>query len=75
MSKKPKIFLRRIILLNMEPAEKKIITQDIIQKRRLPYSVELIEVEGDKYTVVNNFGSEITYIKKDETYFLKEELE
>lgn len=59
----------------MEPAEKKIIIQEIIEKRRLPYALELIEVKGDEYKVINNFGSEITYIKKDDDYFLQSELE
>lgn len=59
----------------MESAEKKQIVQDIIEKRRLPYSVELIEIEGDKYKIINNFGSEITYIKKDNNYYLPSELE
>jgi hypothetical protein len=62
-------------MINMEAAEKKRIIQDIIEKRRLPYALELIEVKGDEYTVINNFGSEITYIKKDDDYFLKSELE
>ncbi|TFG01027.1 MAG: hypothetical protein EU541_00625 [Promethearchaeota archaeon] len=59
----------------MEPAEKKRIIQEITEKRRLPYSLELIEVNGDEYTVINNFGSEITYIKKNDDYFLRSELE
>ncbi len=58
----------------MEETEKRKIIQDIIKKRRLPYSLDLVEVEGDKYIVINNFGSTITYIKKDEDYFLEEEL-
>jgi hypothetical protein len=59
----------------MESAEKKRIIQDIIEKRRLPYSLDLVEVDGDKYKVINNFGSEITYIKKGEDYYLQSELE
>jgi len=33
-----------------------------------------LKVEGNKYHVRNNFGSEIVYIKKDDNYFLEEEL-
>ncbi len=55
----------------MAEKEKEII-DDIISKRRLPYSVELLEVSGDKYTVLTNFGSKISYIKKDDDYFLAE---
>ncbi|MHA1724920.1 MAG: hypothetical protein ACTSYC_01145 [Promethearchaeota archaeon] len=58
----------------MDEAEKRKIEQDIIKKRRLPYSLDLIEVNGDKYIVLNNFGSTITYIKKGDEYFLEEEL-
>jgi len=53
--------------------EKKII-EDIINQRRLPYSIQIVKVEGDKYTIRNNFGSTIVYIKKEENYFLEEEL-
>ncbi|MHA1803789.1 MAG: hypothetical protein ACTSU4_04585 [Promethearchaeota archaeon] len=58
----------------MDEAEKRKIEQDIIKKRRLPYSLDLIEVNGDKYVVLNNYGSTITYIKKGDEYFLEEEL-
>ena len=53
--------------------EKKII-EDIINQRRLPYSIQIVKVEGDKYTIRNNFGSIIVYIKKGENYFLEEEI-
>jgi hypothetical protein len=52
----------------MAKKEKEII-DDIISKRRLPYSIELLEVSGDKYTVLSNFGSKVIYIKKGEDYF------
>ena len=51
----------------MAKKEKEII-DDIISKRRLPYSIELLEVSGDKYTVLSNFGSKVIYIKKGEDY-------
>jgi len=51
----------------MAEKEKEII-DDIISKRRLPYSIELLEVSGDKYTVLTNFGSKICYIKKEDDY-------
>lgn len=59
----------------MDSFEQKQIIDDILQKRSLSYSIELVEVQGEKYTVRNTFGSAITYIKKGENYFLEEELE
>ncbi|MBN1215005.1 MAG: hypothetical protein JXA99_06120 [Candidatus Lokiarchaeota archaeon] len=58
----------------MDPKEEKAIIKDIIDKRRLPYSLQILEIQGDKYKVLNNFGSEIVYIKKGENYFLEDEL-
>ncbi len=58
----------------MEPAEEKKIVDDIIKNRRLSYSIEILEVEGDKYTVRNNFGSTIVYYKKGKNYLLEDEL-
>ncbi|MFX1478515.1 MAG: hypothetical protein ACFFCI_10345 [Promethearchaeota archaeon] len=62
-------------MLIMDPNEEKKIVQDILNKRRLSYSIEILDVQGDKYTVRNNFGSTIVYIKKDDDFFLQEELE
>ena len=59
----------------MDSNEEKKIIEDILNKRRLSYSIEILDVQGDKYTVRNNFGSTMIYIKKDEDYFLQEELE
>jgi hypothetical protein len=59
----------------MDPKEEKKIIEDIVQQRSLSYSLELLEVQGDKYKMRNNFGSEIIYIKKDGSYYLEEELE
>ncbi|MBY9006328.1 MAG: hypothetical protein KGD63_06185 [Candidatus Lokiarchaeota archaeon] len=58
----------------MNPKEERTLRKDIINKRRLPYSLEILEVQGDKYKVLTNFGSEIVYIKKGDAYFLEEEL-
>lgn len=58
----------------MDPAEEKKIVNEIIKDRRLSYSIEILEVEGDKYTVRNNFGSTIIYHKKGKNYFLEDEL-
>jgi len=44
-----------------------------MKQRRLPYSIELLEIDGDKYTVQNNFGSNIVYIKKGENYYSVDE--
>jgi len=59
----------------MDPAEEKRIVDEILRNRRLPYSIELLDIEGDKYTVRNNFGSTVVYQKKDDNYYLEEELE
>lgn len=56
----------------MTPEEEKKIIEEIINKRSLPYSLELVEVQGDKYTVRNNFGSTIVYVKKGEEFILTE---
>jgi hypothetical protein len=58
----------------MDTAEEKKIVNEIIRNRRLSYSIEILEVEGDKYTVRNNFGSTIIYYKKGKNYFLEDEL-
>jgi len=59
----------------MDFEEEKKIIEEILIQRRLSYSIEILDVQGDKYTVRNNFGSTITYIKKDDKFFLEDELE
>ena len=59
----------------MDPIEEKRIVEEILQSRRLPYSIELLDVEGEKYTVRNNFGSTVVYYKKDNGYYLETELD
>ncbi len=59
----------------MDSIEEKKIINEIMIQRRLSYSIEVLEVQGDKYTVRNNFGSTITYVKKGENYFTEAELE
>ena len=59
----------------MDSIEEKKIIDEILKARRLPYSIELLDVQGDKYTVRNNFGSQIVYIKKDENFYLEKEIE
>jgi len=59
----------------MDSKEEKKIVEDILNKRRLSYSIEILDVQGDKYTVRNNFGSTTVYIKKNGDYFLEDELE
>ncbi|MFW9773780.1 MAG: hypothetical protein ACFFEO_16635 [Candidatus Thorarchaeota archaeon] len=59
----------------MDPNEEKKIIEDILKKRRLSYSIEILDVQGDKYTVRNNFGSTIVYIKRNDDYFLESEVE
>ena len=57
----------------MDSAEEKKIVDEILIDRALSYSIELLEVEGDKYTVRNNFGSTIVYKKKGSKYILEDE--
>ena len=59
----------------MDALEEKEIVEDILKNRRIPYSIELLEVDDNKYTVRNNFGSTVVYFKKDESYYLEEELD
>jgi hypothetical protein len=59
----------------MDALEEKKIVEDILKNRRIPYSIELLEVDDNKYTVRNNFGSTVVYIKKDDKYYLEEELD
>jgi len=54
----------------MDLEEEKKIISEIIKHRRIPYSIELLDIDGDKITVRNNFGSTITYFKKGEDYIL-----
>lgn len=58
----------------MDAKEEKKIVEEILKDRRLPHSIEILDVDGDKYTIRNNFGSTIIYYKKGENYFLEEEL-
>ena len=59
----------------MEPEEEKIIINDIMIKRRLPYSIEVLDVQGNKYTVRNNFNSTIVYVKKGDEFYIEEDLD
>ncbi len=54
----------------MDLEEEKKIISEIIKHRRIPYSIELLDIDGDKITVRNNFGSTITYFKKGDDYIL-----
>ena len=57
----------------MNPEEEQQICADILKQRRLSYSFEVLEVEGDKYTIRTNFGSKIVYYKKGNHYYLEED--
>ncbi|MFX0080777.1 MAG: hypothetical protein ACFE94_03395 [Candidatus Hodarchaeota archaeon] len=59
----------------MDSKEEKKIVEDILNKRKLSYSIEILDVQGDKYTIRNNFGSTTVYIKKNNDYFLEDEIE
>jgi len=56
----------------MDFEEEKKIIEEILIQRRLSYSIEILDVQGDKYTIRNNFGSTITYIKKDDKFLLED---
>ena len=58
----------------MDAQEEKKIIEDIMKQRRLSYSIEILDVQGDKYTIRNNFSSTIVYVKKGDTYFLEDEI-
>ena len=59
----------------MDPAEEKKIVNEILKDRALSYSIELLDVEGDKYTVRNTFNSTVIYKKKGNKYFLEDEVD
>lgn len=59
----------------MDEEQEKAIIAEIRDSRRLPYSIELISVEGNTYTIRNNWGNEIVLHKEGNKYLLKEELE
>jgi hypothetical protein len=58
----------------MDYEEEKQIVEEIMKTRRLPYSIEILNVEGNKITVRNNFGSTIIYHKKGDNYLLEQEM-
>ena len=58
----------------MKLEEEKRIIEAILDQRRLSYSIEILDVQGDKITIRNNFGSTIVYVKKGENYLLEDEL-
>jgi hypothetical protein len=58
----------------MDSQEEKKIINEILNQRRLSYSIEVLDVQGDKYTIRNNFGSTITYVKKGDSYLLEKEI-
>ncbi|MFW9987199.1 MAG: hypothetical protein ACFFC3_00925 [Candidatus Odinarchaeota archaeon] len=59
----------------MDAKEEKEIIDEIMIQRRLSYSIEILDVQGDKYTVRNNFSSSIVYVKKGDHFFLESELD
>ena len=59
----------------MDALEEKKIVEEILKDRRIPYSIELLEVDNTKFTVRNNFGSTVVYFKKEDNYYLEEELD
>ncbi len=58
----------------MDAQEEKKIIEEIMKQRRMSYSIEILDVQGDKYTIRNNFGSTIVYVKKGDNYSLEEEI-
>ncbi|MCK4380209.1 MAG: hypothetical protein KAW51_03660 [Candidatus Lokiarchaeota archaeon] len=59
----------------MDSQEEKKIIEEIMSQRSLSYSIEILDIQGDKYTVRNNFGSSMMYVKKGEHFLLEGELE
>lgn len=59
----------------MDSQEEKKIIEEIMSQRRLSYSIEVLDIQGDKYTIRNNFGSSMIYVKKGEHFLLEGELE
>jgi len=59
----------------MDSQEEKKIIEEIMRQRRLSYSVEILDIQGDKYTIRNNFGSSMIYVRKGEHFLLEGELE
>jgi len=59
----------------MDEEQEKAILEEIRTSRHLPYSIEIDSVKGDVYTLKNNWGNIIVYVKKGDKYFLKKELE
>jgi hypothetical protein len=55
----------------MDFEEEKKIIEEIMNQRRLSYSIEILDVQGDKYTIRNNFGSTIIYMKKGDNFLLE----
>ena len=50
------------------------LSNEIIEKRNLPYSIKVERVEGKKIFCRNSWGNHILYIKQDNDYFLETEL-
>jgi len=61
---------------NENGSDKKIqeLSNEIVEKRNLPYSIKIERVEGNKIFCRNSWGNHIIYIKKDDDYFLESEL-
>ncbi|MFX1389463.1 MAG: hypothetical protein ACFE9Z_05295 [Promethearchaeota archaeon] len=58
----------------MDLQEEKKIIEEILKQRRLSYSIEILDVQGDRYTTRNNFGSTIIYVLKGDTFLLEDEI-
>jgi hypothetical protein len=50
------------------------IAKEIATQRNLPYSIKIEKVEENKFWCRSSWGNHITYIKKDNKYFLESEL-
>ncbi len=59
----------------MDSQEEKKIIEEIMSQRSLSYSIEILDIQGDKYTIRNNFGSSMIYVKKGAHFLLEGELE
>ena len=50
------------------------LSNEIIEKRNLPYSIKVERIEGNKVFCRNSWGNHILYIKQDDDYYLETEL-
>ncbi|MBN2155686.1 MAG: hypothetical protein JW776_06565 [Candidatus Lokiarchaeota archaeon] len=58
-----------------EPEKLDAIAKEIALVRNLPYTLKIEKVDGNTYHCRSSWGNHITYIKKDDHYFIETELD